>query len=160
MVAYFAEAPAADAAWAVFFLTGRRLKRLVSYPAIHQWTLAATGLEGWLVEECYAVVGDGAETVALVLDQVAVETGEDMALSEWVEQRILPLRELDDEAQRQRVIGWWSCLDRLQRFMLLKKSEASLCHRNPGFPEPVCVRGPLTALVAWWRGPSRSSRVR
>jgi DNA-binding HxlR family transcriptional regulator len=38
------------------------------------------------------------------------------------------------------------------RFMLLRKSEASLCHQNPGFPEPVCVRGPLAALVAWWRG--------
>jgi hypothetical protein len=39
-----------------------------------------------------------------------------------------------------------------KRFMLLKKTEASLCHRNPGFPAPVCVRGPLAALVAWWRG--------
>ena len=39
-----------------------------------------------------------------------------------------------------------------RRFMLLKKTEASLCHRNPGFPEPVCVRGPLAALIAWWRG--------
>ena len=39
-----------------------------------------------------------------------------------------------------------------KRFMLLKKTEASICHRNPGFPEPVCVRGPLAALVAWWRG--------
>jgi len=38
------------------------------------------------------------------------------------------------------------------RFMLLKKTEASLCHQNPGFPEPVCVRGPLAALVSWWRG--------
>jgi DNA-binding HxlR family transcriptional regulator len=38
------------------------------------------------------------------------------------------------------------------RFMLLKKSEASLCAHNPGFPEPVCVRGPLASLVAWWRG--------
>ena len=38
------------------------------------------------------------------------------------------------------------------RFMLLKKTEASLCHQNPGFPEPVCVRGPLAAMVAWWRG--------
>jgi DNA-binding HxlR family transcriptional regulator len=37
------------------------------------------------------------------------------------------------------------------RFMLLKTTEASLCHQNPGFPE-VCVRGPLAALVAWWRG--------
>ena len=38
------------------------------------------------------------------------------------------------------------------RFMLLRKTEASLCTRNPGFPEPICVRGPLAALVAWWRG--------
>ena len=36
--------------------------------------------------------------------------------------------------------------------MLLKKSEASLCRHNPGFPEAVCVRTPLAALVAWWRG--------
>ena len=39
-----------------------------------------------------------------------------------------------------------------KRFMLLKKTEASLCQRNPGFPEQVCVRGPLAALVGWWRG--------
>ncbi|HEY0436488.1 MAG TPA: helix-turn-helix domain-containing protein, partial [Phenylobacterium sp.] len=38
------------------------------------------------------------------------------------------------------------------RFLLLKKTEASLCHQNPGFPEPVCVGGPLAAAVAWWRG--------
>lgn len=41
------------------------------------------------------------------------------------------------------------------RFMLLKKSEASLCTQNPGFPEPLVVRGPLAALVAWWRGDAR-----
>lgn len=38
------------------------------------------------------------------------------------------------------------------RFMLLKRTEASLCHQNFGFPEPLCVRGPIGALVAWWRG--------
>lgn len=37
-------------------------------------------------------------------------------------------------------------------FMLLKQTEASLCRHNPGFPEPVCVQGPLAALAAWWRG--------
>src|SRR3954471_2682521 len=120
MVAYFKDAPAADAAWAVFFLTGRRLKRLVSHAAIHDWTLAATGLEPWLLEESYAVVGDGAETAALVLDQVAVVSSEDVPLSEWVEGRILALRELDPETQQRRVTSWWSGLDRLQRFMLLK----------------------------------------
>jgi len=38
------------------------------------------------------------------------------------------------------------------RFMLLKAAEASLCARNPGFPEPLRVGGPLAALVGWWRG--------
>jgi hypothetical protein len=38
------------------------------------------------------------------------------------------------------------------RFLLLKKTEASLCARNRGFPEPLRVRGPLPALVGWWRG--------
>jgi DNA-binding HxlR family transcriptional regulator len=38
------------------------------------------------------------------------------------------------------------------RFMLLKAGEATVCTHNPGFPEPLCVRGPLSALVAWWRG--------
>src|SRR4051812_30336766 len=44
MVQYFRTAPAADAAWAVFFLTGRRLKRLVPSASIRDWTMAATGL--------------------------------------------------------------------------------------------------------------------
>ena len=120
MVSYFSEAPPADAAWAAFFLTGRRLKRLVPYAAINDWTRAATGLDDWLLEECYAVVGDGAETAALVLDQVAVETREDVPLAEWVETRIQPLRGLDPASQQARVSSWWGRLDRSQRFMLLK----------------------------------------
>ncbi len=53
MRAYFGSAPPADAAWAVFFLTGRRLKRLVPSAAIRDWTLAATGLADWMLGECY-----------------------------------------------------------------------------------------------------------
>jgi DNA ligase-1 len=120
MAAYFAGAPPADAAWAVFFLTGRRLKRLVPYAAVHGWTLAATGLPSWLVEECYSVVGDGAETAALVLDQLPPGEPEDLSLARWVEERIVPLRGMDPELQRQHVTRWWSALDRLQRFVLLK----------------------------------------
>jgi DNA ligase-1 len=120
MVTYLSEAPAADAAWAIFFLTGRRLKRLVPSAAIRDWTLAATGLEPWLLDESYAVVGDGAETAALVLDQVAVETTDNVPLAEWVEARILPLRDLDPATQQARVSAWWRTLDRSQRFMLLK----------------------------------------
>jgi len=121
MARYFAEAPPADAAWAVFFLTGRRLKRLVPYVAIHDWALGATGLPSWILEECYSVVGDGAETVALVLDQLPqVAEEEALSLARWVEERIIPLRSMDPDTQRDRVMRWWAPLDRLQRFVLLK----------------------------------------
>jgi DNA ligase-1 len=105
MRAYFATAPAADAAWAVYFLTGRRLKRLLSYVSIRDWTLAATGLPSWLLDECYAAVGDGAETSALVLDQLPSVPAPDLPLAEWVERRILTLRELEGAGQRRRSLA-------------------------------------------------------
>jgi DNA-binding HxlR family transcriptional regulator len=38
------------------------------------------------------------------------------------------------------------------RFMLLRAGEVSLCTHNPGFPERLRVRVPLSVLAAWWRG--------
>ncbi|MDQ3487052.1 MAG: ATP-dependent DNA ligase [Acidobacteriota bacterium] len=128
MTAYFRTAPKADAAWAVFFLTGRRLKRLLQYALIHEWTMAATGVESWLIDECNSVVGDGAETAALLLDQMpgapdgsaGTTGGEGLSLAEWVEDRILRLKEMDPVAQQAAVTSWWRTLNRLERFILLK----------------------------------------
>jgi DNA ligase-1 len=120
MVAYLSTAPAADAAWATFFLTGRRLKRLLPYRAIGQWTMTATGVSEWLLGECYAVVGDGAETAALILDQLPAAPSDPHSLAEWVEGRILPLRDLDAHEQQRRVIAWVRELTRWERFTLLK----------------------------------------
>jgi DNA-binding HxlR family transcriptional regulator len=39
-----------------------------------------------------------------------------------------------------------------RRYLLLKKSEVSLCAHNPGFPEELIVRTDRRTLVAWWRG--------
>jgi DNA ligase-1 len=154
MKEYFASAPHQDAAWAVFFLTGRRLKRLVPSAAIRDWALDATGLEPWLLEECYAVVGDGAETVALILDQLPPVEGEtqQLALTEWVEERLLTLRELDPAAQQARATAWLRSLDRLQRFILLKLMTGEL---RVGVSQTLVVRAlahaadlPVTTIAA------------
>jgi DNA ligase-1 len=154
LVAYLRAAPPADAAWALFFLTGRRLKRLLPTRLMHQWTIELTGLPEWLVQESYSIVGDFAEAIALLLDggmagpkdppyehKMARMAGpgdpprlpfdepahepfdvhvEGVALAEWIEHRILPLRALDDEERRLRVIAWWSRLERRELFLLNK----------------------------------------
>jgi DNA ligase-1 len=120
MRAYFADAPPSDAAWAVFFLTGRRLKRLVPGASIREWTIAATGIEDWLLDECYAVVGDGAETAALICDQLPSIPAAPLSLTEWIETRISPLRHTPPEHQESLVLAWVRELDRTQRLILFK----------------------------------------
>src|SRR5512140_2932841 len=68
---YFAEAPPADAAWALYFLTGRRLKRAIPYLRLREWAAQAAGLPLWLLDECYDAVGDLSETIALLLPDVS-----------------------------------------------------------------------------------------
>lgn len=38
------------------------------------------------------------------------------------------------------------------RFLLLRRSEVSICTANPGFPEELRLTAPLGTLTAWWRG--------
>ena len=38
------------------------------------------------------------------------------------------------------------------RYLLLRRSEVSLCAANPGFPEQLRIRAPLRTLTGWWRG--------
>ena len=120
--------------------------------SLHDWTVAATGLEPWLIEECYSVVGDGAEVVALVLDQLPSAPEEDLPLARWLEERILPLRTMDPIAQQRRVTAWWRSLDRLQRFILMKLLTGEL---RLGVSQTLAVRAlaqaaglPVTTIAA------------
>ena len=67
MTSYFAEADAADAAWAVYFLSGGRPKRLVPVRRLSAWAMEIAAIPEWLFDECYDAVGDLAETISLLL---------------------------------------------------------------------------------------------
>jgi DNA ligase 1 len=69
IAAYLRELPAKDAAWAVFFVTGQRLKRLISGRTLREWALRYTGLPEWLLADAHAAVGDSAETVTLLVER-------------------------------------------------------------------------------------------
>jgi DNA ligase-1 len=118
--AYFENADPRDAAWAVYFLTGQRLKRLVNTRELREWTAEHAGLPLWLVEESYEHVGDLAETMALLTPEPAHRDVELPPLHEMVEQVIRPLGELDDEARRHAVVSQWKALPDTARFLFNK----------------------------------------
>src|SRR5215213_5392717 len=127
LAAYFAAAPPEDAAWAVFFLTGRRFKRLLPARSLALWALETVNVPEWLFDESYASVGDLAETIALLLDGTGGEgSGPDLPLSVWVTQRILPLRDLPPVEQRVQVTAWWTGLNRWETFVLNKMLTGAL----------------------------------
>jgi DNA ligase-1 len=121
MVAYFRAAPPGDAAWALFFLTQRKIKRLLPSRVLWDLTLDLTGIPPWLLEHSYAAVGDAAELVALLVDRPRESApAQDLSLQRWVEERILPLKDMDLQAQAEAMRRYWSALDTSGIFVLNK----------------------------------------
>ena len=118
LVEYFREAPAADAAWAVTFLVGRRPKRLVKASDLRRWGAELAGIPDWLFDASYAQAGDLAETLALIVPEVgASDAG---SLARWVEERLLPLREMPPPEQQHALMLAWGQLTGGTRFVYNK----------------------------------------
>ena len=115
---YFAVAAPADAAWAVYFLSGGKPRQVASMAKLAMLACDIAGIEPWLFDECYQAVGDLAETIAHILPDGAQTS--DVGLAEWVEQRLLPLRGMPEEEIAVRVRSYWSELDATGRFLLSK----------------------------------------
>ncbi|TRO16086.1 ATP-dependent DNA ligase [Ectopseudomonas mendocina] len=118
MQEYFAEAPPADAAWAVYFLAGGRPRQIVPTRVLRELATQLSGLSDWLFEESYQTVGDLAETIALLLpDSQHVS---DQGLAWWLEEQLLPLRGLPPAELAERLPPLWAQLDRESLMVSLK----------------------------------------
>ena len=112
---YFREADAADAAWALHFLCGRKQPRAITSTALRVWAGEEAGLPPWLVDECYHTVGDLAETLALLLPEGASTLV--LPLHELIAQRLLPMRDAGDAAKRNLLVQTWRELNARERFV-------------------------------------------
>ena len=112
---YFALASSADAAWAVYFLTGRKPKQLIQAPKLASWAAEEAGVAFWMFQECYEAVGDLAETMALLLPGSG--EGSTRTLTSWIEQTLLPLRGASDMVQRQTMTEAWREMTEMERFI-------------------------------------------
>ncbi|WP_277961991.1 ATP-dependent DNA ligase [Pseudomonas sp. RIT-To-2] len=115
---YFSHADAADAAWAVYFLSGGRPRQLVPSRVLREIAVTTSGIPDWLFEESYQAVGDLAETFSLLLPES--EHSSDQGLAWWVEQALLPLRGLPPETLAERLPALWAQLDRQSLMLCLK----------------------------------------
>lgn len=115
---YFISSSAADAAWAVYFLSGGRPRQLVPAKLLRELTLQASNMPDWLFEESYQAVGDLAETMALLLPE-SLHTSED-GLAVWVEQKLLPLRGLQPELLMERLFPLLQELDKRSQLVCIK----------------------------------------
>ncbi len=91
IVKYFQSADAADAAWAIYFLSGRKPRQIIKPAKLLEWAAEISEVPDWLFELSYDAVGDLAETIALLLPDTNA-AGSYLPLAFWVENRTLPLR--------------------------------------------------------------------
>jgi DNA ligase-1 len=122
LAAYFEDADAADAAWALHVLLGKQGKRLITGRRLREICLADSTLPDWLFDDCYAQVGDSAETIALLWQQVAPQTDQPGAdgsppeswsgapLHRWLDELLPAAAALQGEAQAEAVRQLWQGL--------------------------------------------------
>ncbi|MCQ2031069.1 ATP-dependent DNA ligase [Stutzerimonas zhaodongensis] len=115
---YFREADPADAAWAVYFLSGGRPRQLVPTRVLRETAMQASALPEWLFEESYQAVGDMAETISLLMPDA--EHSSDDGLAVWMQDKLLPLRGLPPEELAERLPVLWVQLDRLSLMVCIK----------------------------------------
>jgi len=118
MRSYFQKCSSSDGAWGVFFLSGRRLNRLLPTKLLREWAAEQAQIPDWMFEECYGAVGDLAETMALLLHAPGEQA--EFSLTDWVENRIRPLASMSSEEQRFALHEAWNQLSVHERFVFNK----------------------------------------
>ncbi|MFN5755600.1 MAG: hypothetical protein ACK48M_02235, partial [Planctomycetia bacterium] len=114
---YFSAAPPDDAACARHVLSGGKQSRAVSTGLLREWAAEAAGLPLWLVEECYAQVGDLAETLALVLPPPTATDAGDEGLAAMFRDTIERLRQEPEEGKHAIVKEIWRRLAARERIV-------------------------------------------
>lgn len=114
---YFLSAPEKDVLWAVALLSHRRPRRTVKTNELRSWAAECAGIPLWLFDETYHVVGDLAETIAMVHPND--DNRQEHDLLYWIS-FIQRLGHLPDEQKKEEVLGAWNILGQTERFVFNK----------------------------------------
>ncbi|MFD0751586.1 ATP-dependent DNA ligase [Mucilaginibacter calamicampi] len=110
--------PDSDKMHMLALFTGRKPKRVINATQIRTWANAVTGIPVWLFEESYHIVGDLAETMALLLPQ-NTESSSDKTLTDWIAE-LNTLSAKTEEERKLWLTDAWAVLDTQERFVFNK----------------------------------------
>ncbi len=108
LVSYFRSVDNSDKISTITIFTKKRPKRQVKARVLTEWAIEESGIQRWLFDECYNVVGDFSETISLILADHSNDTGR--SLTYWI--RYLQNLEGKDEYEKKlAVLEAWRQLD-------------------------------------------------
>ena len=110
--------PDSDKMHMLALFTGRKPKRVINATQIRTWANVVTGIPVWLFEESYHIVGDLAETMALLLPQNTVSSS-DKTLTDWMAE-LNTLSAKTEEERKLWLTDAWAILDTQERFVFNK----------------------------------------
>jgi DNA ligase-1 len=114
---YFNKASAVDKVWTIAILSHRRPPRPVNTTLLREWASELANIPLWLFEESYHIVGDLAETIALVVPTTTSTTTK--TLTEFL-QEMIALKKKYDEDKKSYLLSNWKVLDYYERFVFTK----------------------------------------
>jgi DNA ligase-1 len=114
---YFNSVPDTDKMHMLALFTGRKPKRQINSTLVRNWAIEASHIPAWLFEESYHVVGDLAETMALLMPETANSSNK--TLTEWIAE----INDLNDKTEAEKklwLLDSWAMLDSQERFVFNK----------------------------------------
>jgi DNA ligase-1 len=114
---YFLQADDHCKLWAIALMSHRRPKRPVNTTLLRTWAAEMAGIPQWLFEETYHVVGDLAETIALILPDT--EGRHEHSLIQVIHD-IKKIQDKEEEEKKAFITGMWKSLERSGRFVFNK----------------------------------------
>ncbi|SFR34473.1 DNA ligase-1 [Robiginitalea myxolifaciens] len=119
LAGYFETAPDRDKVWTIAILSHRRPPRPVNTGLLREWAAELAGIPMWLFEESYHIVGDLAETIALIVPSPKSPEVPDKSLTEYLED-IIRLRKMEEAGKKSYLLEAWAELPYYPRFVLTK----------------------------------------
>ena len=114
---YFKNASPEDKVWTIAILSHRRPPRPVNTILLRLWANELANIPMWLFEESYHIVGDLAETIALIIPTTKEHSNK--SLTEYL-QEIIALKKKTDEEKRAYLHENWLALNYYERFVFTK----------------------------------------